>query len=99
MASHTLEDLNELFERDYLNKIFQQKPEDQTLEDYIHELFKEKPTEPAFQIIVHNILEEPIADNTKRQLLAPLLPGDYVPPPPRPPPRRPRIKNTKTPTV
>ena len=49
MASHTLKDLNELFERDYLNEIFKQKPKDQTLEDYIKELFKEKPAEPAFQ--------------------------------------------------
>ena len=95
MASHTLEDyLNEIFEKDYLNEIFKQKPEEQTLEDYLNELLKEKPTEPPFQTIVHNILEEPIAENTKRRLLAPLLPRNYVP---QPPPRKPKIKNTKSP--
>ena len=47
-----LEDLNELFEKDYLNKIFKQKPEDQTLEDYIIELLKAKSAEPAFQTVV-----------------------------------------------
>ena len=70
MASHTLEDLNELFERDYLNEIFKQKPEDQTLEGYINKLFKEKPAEPVFKTVVHNILKEPIAENAKRRLLA-----------------------------
>ena len=94
VASQMFEDLNELFQKDYLNEIFQQKPEDQTLEDYINELFKAKPAEPAFQTAVQNILEEPVAENTKRRLLAPLLPRAYVP---RPPPRRPRIRNTKTP--
>ena len=79
MASHMLEVLNQLFQRDYLNEIFKQKPEDQTLEDYINELFKEKPAEPAFKTVVHDFLEEPIAEDTKRRLLAPLLPRDYVP--------------------
>ena len=66
----------------------------QTLEDYLNEVFGEKSTEPAFQTVVHNILEEPIEEDTKRRLLAPLLPRDYVP---RPPPRKPKIKNTKAP--
>ena len=74
-----LEDLNELFEKDYLNKIFKQKPEEQMLKDYINELFKKKLAELPFQTVVHNILEEPIAENTKRRLLAPLSPRDYVP--------------------
>ena len=101
MASQTFEELNELFEKDDLNEIYKgkpedfnefekEKPEDQTLEDYIHELFQEKSAEPAFQT-VH--MEEPIEENTKRRLLAPLLPRDFVPPPP---PKK-EIKNTKVP--
>ena len=66
----------------------------QTLEDCLDEVFGEKSAEPAFQTVVHNILEEPIEDDTKRRLLAPLLPRDYVP---WPPPRKPKIKNTKAP--
>ena len=65
-----------------------------TLEDYLNEVFKEKPAGPAFQTVVYNILEEPIVDDTKRRLLAPLLPRDNVP---QPPPRKPKIKNTKAP--
>ena len=67
----------------------------QTLEDYLNEVLGEKSAEPVFQTVAHNILEEPIAEDTKRRLLAPLLPRDYVP---RPPPRKPKIKNTKAST-
>ena len=66
----------------------------QTLEDYLDEVLGEKSAKPAFQIVVHNILKEPIEEDTKRRLLAPLLPRDYVP---RQPPRKPKIKNTKAP--
>ena len=63
--------------------------DDQTLEDYLNEVFGEESAEPTFQTVVHNILEEPIAEDTKRRLLAPLLPRDYLP---RPPPRKTKIK-------
>ena len=66
----------------------------QTLEDYLDDVFGEKSAEPAFQTVVHNILEEPIEEDTKRRLLAPLLPRDYVP---RPPPKIQKFKNTKAP--
>ena len=69
-----LEDLNELFEKDYLNEIYKQKPEDQTMEDYIKRIIspEEKVEERRGKIITRwrffRHLEKPITPEIMRKL-------------------------------